>query len=259
MGFGGAGTGAGGARTAGTDTATDTPTTGQSLQRLAPPALHRPRHRRTHVNGLPRPALPARTPPLHPGPGRHLPHPVLRRPDPPLRPHHPLAPRRTNHPRQRRRALRSLQPHQRNPRLDRQTPARPQTHPRDPDPHRPHLPIHRTPAARDGSDRLAAAGDAATGDRSQPSPPQTPTPREDPQTCRQATILGRVEVSGGGFPGCVVASAWTNPRRPEHHRGLPGDGQRLRRYHAGHPFKSDAPLLHRQPGCSCRCHRTSRC
>ena len=119
-----------------------------SLQRLAPPALHRPRHRRTHRDGLPRPALPARAPPPHPDPGRHLPHPVLRRPDPPLRPHHPLAPRRTNHPGQRRRALRSLQPHQRNPRLE--CPPRPG--PRHTievtDPHRPQLPIHRTRRCR---------------------------------------------------------------------------------------------------------------
>ena len=73
--------------------------------------------------------------------------PLLRRPHPALRPHHPLAPRRPNHRHQRRRALRSLQPHQRNPRLDRQTPPRPQTHPRSHDPHRPHLPLHRTAAA----------------------------------------------------------------------------------------------------------------
>ena len=164
------------ARTEDTNTATDTAKNGrgrgQGLQRLAPPALHRPRHRRTHRHGLPRPALPARTPPPHPGPGRHLPHPVLRRPDPPLRPHHPLAPRRTHHPGQRRRTLRSLQPHQRNPRLDRHTPARPQTHPRDPDPHRPHLPLHRTPAAGDASDRLATAAEhGRAGHRHQPPPP----------------------------------------------------------------------------------------
>ena len=32
------------------------------------------------AHGLPRPALPARAPPLHPGPRRHLPHPLLRCP-----------------------------------------------------------------------------------------------------------------------------------------------------------------------------------
>ena len=64
---------------------------------LAPPALHPPRHRRTHRDGLPRPDLPPRTPPLHPDPRRHLPHPLLRRPHPPPGPHHPLAPRRHNH------------------------------------------------------------------------------------------------------------------------------------------------------------------
>ena len=85
---------------------------------LAPPALHPPRHRRPRRDGLPRPDLPRRAPPLHPNPRRHLPHPLLRRPHPPPGPHHPLAQRRPNQPHQRRRALRSLQPHQRNPRLD---------------------------------------------------------------------------------------------------------------------------------------------
>ena len=75
------------------------------------------RQRRARRDGLPGPDLPARAPPLHPDPGRHLPHPLLRRPHPPPGPHHPLAPRRTHHPGQRRRPLRSLQPHQRNPRL----------------------------------------------------------------------------------------------------------------------------------------------
>ena len=88
------------------------------VRRLAPPALHPPGHRRARRDGLPRPDLPARAPPPHPDQGRHLPHPLLRRPDPPPGPHHPLAPRRTHHPGQRRRPLRSLQPHQRNPRLE---------------------------------------------------------------------------------------------------------------------------------------------
>ena len=86
---------------------------------------------------------------------RHLPHALLRRAHPPPGPHHPLAPRRTHHPHQRRRPLRSLQPHQRNPRLDRplgtpdprtraNTPAHHRTH----HPHRPHLSLHRTTPAR---------------------------------------------------------------------------------------------------------------
>ncbi len=69
------------------------------LRRVAPPALHPPGHRRPRRDGLPRPDLPARAPPPHPDPRRHLPHPLLRRPHPPPGPHHPLAPRRTNQPR----------------------------------------------------------------------------------------------------------------------------------------------------------------
>ena len=64
---------------------------------LAPAALHPPRHRRARRDGLPRPALPARAPPLHPNPGRHLPHPLLRRAHPPPGPHHSLAHRRPDH------------------------------------------------------------------------------------------------------------------------------------------------------------------
>ena len=120
---------------------------GPGPERLAAPALHRPRHRRPHRDGLPRPALPARAPPLHPGPRRHLPHPLLRRPHPPLRPHHPLAPQRHHHPEQRRRTLRSLQPHQRNPRLERPdhapAPDTPSTSP--PPPATPTTPPHPPP------------------------------------------------------------------------------------------------------------------
>ena len=153
-----------------------------------------PRQRRAHRDGLPRPDLPARTAPAHPDPRRHLPHPLLRRPHPPPGPHHPLAPRRQNHPDQRRRPLRSLQPHQRNPRLDRpphhrtrtrptsrprnqtQAPPRPlgfrraQTtaHPRTHHPHRPHLPLHSpTPAGNPASP--ASPGTACI-------PPTAPTP-----------------------------------------------------------------------------------
>ncbi len=42
-------------------------------------------------HGLPEAALPGTTAPLHPNPRRHLPHTILRRPNPPPRPHHPLA------------------------------------------------------------------------------------------------------------------------------------------------------------------------
>ena len=103
---------------------------GPGLQDLAPPALHPPRHRRARGDGLPRPALPARAPPLHPDQRRHLPNPLLRRPHPPPGPHHSLAHRRPDHHGQRRRTLRSLQPHQRNPRLE-STP-QPKPHPDPP-------------------------------------------------------------------------------------------------------------------------------
>ncbi|WP_372489774.1 HNH endonuclease [Arthrobacter rhizosphaerae] len=40
----------------------------QAPERAGTPALHRPRHWRPHRDGLPRPALPTRAAPLHPGP-----------------------------------------------------------------------------------------------------------------------------------------------------------------------------------------------
>jgi len=89
-----------------------------------------------------------RAPPLHPDPGRHLPHPLLRRPHPPPGPHHRLARERTHQQQQRRRTLRSLQPHQRNTRLDRQTPPRPTTHHRNQHTNRPQLPLHSPATAR---------------------------------------------------------------------------------------------------------------
>ena len=66
------------------------------------------------------------------------------------------------------------------------------------DPHRPHLPLHRTPTARDRSDRCAtAAKHSRAGHRHQPPPPQTPTPREDPQTRTTGSASGRMsELSG---------------------------------------------------------------
>ncbi|MET3809182.1 hypothetical protein ABIB14_000266 [Arthrobacter sp. UYEF3] len=85
---------------------------------------------------------------FHPDPGPHLPDTLLRRPHPAPGPHRPLAQRRNHHQPQRRRTLRSLQPHQRNTRLERPTPAGPQTHPPTHHPHRPRLPLHRTTIAR---------------------------------------------------------------------------------------------------------------
>ena len=124
----------------------DGPGTGPS--RLAPPALHRPRHGRPRRYGLPRPALPARTAPLHPGPGRRLPDPVLRRPDPALGPHHPLAPRRTTTQANGAGLCEACNHTKETPGWTTKPRPGPQTHPRNHDPHRPHLPLHRTPATR---------------------------------------------------------------------------------------------------------------
>ena len=119
---------------------------------LAPAALHPPRHRRARGDGLPRPALPARAPPLHPNQRRHLPNSLLRRAHPPPGPHHSLAHRRSNHQHQRRRPLRSLQPHQRNPRLESPPRTRSPPHAQADDTHRPQLLLHRaTPAGNSAS------------------------------------------------------------------------------------------------------------
>ncbi len=128
---------------------------------LAPPPLHRPRHRRPHRHGLQKtPPAPQHARP-HPHPRRHLPHPLLRRPDPARRPHHPLAQNPDNHHRRIPRPLRSLQPNQRNPRLDRPTHPRPTPHHRNPHPHRPHLHLHRpTPARHPPHRNNASAYDA---------------------------------------------------------------------------------------------------
>ena len=139
------------------------------FRRLAPPALHPPAQRRPRRHGLPRPDLPARAPPPHPDPGRHLPHPLLRRAHPPPGPHHPLAPRRPttstngaglceacNHTKEtpgwRARAMTEHGRH--DPATPDQTqpdPARRPAHPRTHHPHRPHLPLHRTTPAGDAA------------------------------------------------------------------------------------------------------------
>jgi hypothetical protein len=78
---------------------------------------------------------------------RHLPHTLLRRTHPPPRPHHPLARRRSNQPCERRRTLRSLQLHQRTPRLESPTHSRTAAHHRSHHTHGPQLPLHRTTVA----------------------------------------------------------------------------------------------------------------
>ncbi|CAI3798917.1 hypothetical protein NKCBBBOE_02196 [Pseudarthrobacter sp. MM222] len=177
---------------------------------LAAAALHRPRHRGPGRDGLPRLALPHRAPPLPTGSGRHLPHPLLRRPDPPYGPHHPLAARRSHHYGQRRRALRSLQPHQRNPRLDQ--PATPRTHrhprtqrepkpetpPRAHHPHRTQLSLHRATLAG-GSDTQLSSRSAGAKTR-----------RQDSQTSPRSSAAGGVaaSVEAGGI------RRWSGSERP---------------------------------------------
>jgi len=97
--------------------------------------------------------------------------PVLRRPHQAPRPHHLLAQRRTHHEQQRPRPLRSLQPHQRNTRLDRQNYPRPTPHRRNHHPHRPHLPLHSptTRRHRTSGRRRAVRQRAAAGPRGMPA------------------------------------------------------------------------------------------
>ncbi len=118
------------------------------------PALHNTRDRRTRGDGLQGPALPRRAQTLCSAPGRYLPHTVLRRAHPPPRPHHRLAQRRHHHREKWARPLRSLQPHQGNPRLVRDTvaAARPPAHRPGPDTHRAFLPPHRTTVTRHSED-----------------------------------------------------------------------------------------------------------
>ena len=93
---------------------------------LATSALHQPRHRGAGRDGRPDPMLPARPGPVHPAPRPGLPHPVVRRPDPPHRPRPRPPPRRTDHRRQRPRPVPGLQPRHPSTRLARQTQPRPQ-------------------------------------------------------------------------------------------------------------------------------------
>jgi hypothetical protein len=71
-------------------------------QYLAPPAVYGSRHRRSHRHGLPGTALPGRAAPAYPGPGRHLPYALLRRPHPPpsatIRHHDHIVPWRSGGP-----------------------------------------------------------------------------------------------------------------------------------------------------------------
>ena len=84
--------------------------------------------------------------------------------DAPIRHADHIIPWRTTRTHQRRRhprPLRSLQPNQRNPRLDRPTHPRPTPHHRNPHPHRPHLHLHRpTPARHPPHRNNASAYDA---------------------------------------------------------------------------------------------------
>ena len=99
-------------------------------------------------------ALPGTPAPLHPDPRRHLPDTLLRRPDPPPRPHYPVARRRPHHAGQRRRTMRSLQPHQRTPRLESPTQTGSEAHHRTDNTHRPQLPVHGTATAWFQADRV---------------------------------------------------------------------------------------------------------
>ena len=103
-------------------------------------------------------------------PRRHLPHPVLRRPDPPHRPRQPRRPRRAHHRRQRAGTLRSLQLRQRSPRLAGTPQHRRKRHPH----HRtsPPPPAHTDPPKHHRNRAQAASPDqrrsrrgSATGDR----------------------------------------------------------------------------------------------
>nr|WP_247045950.1 hypothetical protein [Arthrobacter rhizosphaerae] len=90
-----------------------------------------------------------------------------------------MAPQRHHHHNQRPRPLRSLQPHQRNPRLDHPNPPRPTTHHRTPHPHRPHLPLHRPTPPRHSTSRH---GDIPFATLHCPPPTRAPPPRQGTQT-----------------------------------------------------------------------------
>ncbi len=126
--------------------------------------------------------------------------PLLRRTHPALRPHHPLAPRRTHQPSQRRRLVRSLQPHQRTPRLDSPNPDRKNRPrdtacPRNPHPHRTPLPINsptpaRNRAARQQSTRHRPTRHCRTAFQA-PTTKAT-TPSQGPQICPTRQTAGRL-------------------------------------------------------------------
>jgi len=65
---------------------------------LGAKALHRPHRHPTGRDGLPAAALPRRGAEVFDPAGSNLPHPLVRRPDPAHRPHHPLRPGRTHPP-----------------------------------------------------------------------------------------------------------------------------------------------------------------
>jgi len=114
----------------------------------------------------------------------------LRRTHPPPGPHHSLAHRRLNNQHQWCRPLRSLQPHQRNPRLDRPLRTRSPPHPGNHHSDRPQLPLHCT----------TPAGDTASPTSHRPArlragfPPASPDPgsgegSQEPQTrCRRGGL-----------------------------------------------------------------------
>ncbi len=120
-----------------------------------------PSQRATGRDGIAGADLPQRVGPLHRVAGSDLPNPLLQRPDPPHRPHHPCPAGRQNHCAQRDGILRSLQLRQRSPRLDRH-------HQRNPrgarrrvlHPHRRGLPLHRTPTTRTAAQIQRARGPA---------------------------------------------------------------------------------------------------
>ena len=121
-----------------------------------------------------------------PGPRRHLPDALLRRPDPPLRPHHPLARRRPNHPEPTAPGSAKPATTPRKPPAGTSDPGQDPGTPSKSDPHRPHLPLHRTTAAGDVAGRPATAREIRDGHRTPgttaansgttPRPSDAPTP-----------------------------------------------------------------------------------
>ena len=106
--------------------------------------------------------------------------------------------RRPDHHGQRRRPLRSLQPHQRNPRLESTPspsapgPASAQAHHRTHHPHRPHLPLHRATPARNTAPAISHRPARPAG---LPPPAPAPAPSQNAQAwkaqsgCRSLGII----------------------------------------------------------------------